>query len=234
MLEFNKSRFQNLPLGLKMKILLVITLSIFSTFWVFAQAKKVDIYALEIPMLHQVDGQGFYDIKIANILAGSDKAKVHVLPPERAIRNFEHCDNCCYSPANLNSEFYDFDSSIRQTKAMGIAKVYIFVGFDQPILNTVEQLKGKTVGLRRGMHYGRSIDQAEFIKKEVDSLEQNILLLQSKRIDAFVAYAPDIYEEFKRMDLIPFTHDKNNPIAVHEDSLVCRGVSEAFIKQFDE
>lgn len=194
---------------------------------------EVSIYALNIPGLHQKDGNGEYDNIIHKAVVRSGKAKVIVLPPARAESEFSNCTNCCISPANKNPDFYDYGADAIETAPMSIAKVYIFTGKGKKQINNLDALKGKKVGARIGMPYGKKIDASGIKLKLVSEIQTNIKKLNSGRIDAFVAYVPDAYAAFETLNIPVYPHDKENPIAIHPDSLVCRGTGADFIKDFN-
>ena len=194
----------------------------------------ITLYTLEIPGLHQKDGQGAYD-KIINQYPGSKKAfTILLVPPARANTLFKSCNNCCISPTNNNPAFYDFGGHIVQTLAMNTAKIYIFTPRNSPkIKGEVELLSGKRVGIRRGLPYGKKFEATNISPEIVNSLEQNFSKLELGRLDAVVAYAPDAYIMFADKKIEAYPHDKNNPLEIHEDALMCNGVSKNFINSFN-
>jgi len=117
---------------------------------------------------------------------------------------------------------------------MNIAKVYIFVNQGQTPISCLEDLKEKKVGIRLGMPYGKSFENAKLKTYEVPEIGQNIKKIKAGRIDAFVAYIPDAYRAFRELGTAPYPHDASNPLAVHPDRLVCRGVDQEFITKFNE
>ena len=137
------------------------------------------------------------------------------------------------SPANKNPDFYEYGDDVVVTNAMSIAKVYIFTGKGKAIISDLKGLSGKKVGARNGMPYGKKFDASGISPKLVSDIETNIKKVDSGRIDAFLAYYPDAYTVFDALGVDPYPHDKAHPVAVHPDSLVCRGTSEAFIKAFN-
>jgi hypothetical protein len=194
---------------------------------------QVTIYGISIPGLHQKNGKGKYDIIINKTVIKTGQAILKIAPPARAENNFKICTNCCFSPANKNPEFYDFGSGYVQTEPMATAKIYIWTKRGSQPISNLEDLKGKKVGIRRGMPYGKTFENSGLNTQDVNNIEQNIIKLEKGRIDAFIAYVPDAYNIFKDIGMVPLPHDKNNPIAIHEDSLVCKGVSSQFIKDFN-
>ncbi len=195
---------------------------------------QTTIYSIEIPGMHDKDGSGGYDKIIEKSLIKPGLATLENFPPAKAENEFSKCTNCCFSPANKNPEFYDFGDDIVKTNPMGVAKIYIFTGKGQKSISRLSDLKGKKVGIRFGMPYGKSFESAGLKTEGVPSIEQNIKKLDKGRIDAFVAYVPDAYDAFKRLGIPPYPHDVDNPIAVHEDCLVCRDVPSEVIDAFNK
>jgi len=195
---------------------------------------ETTIIGVEIPGLHQKDGGGVYDVIINGALVSTGMAKLKVLPPARADADFEACQNCCYSPANKNPEFYSFGSDIVESEPMDVAKVYIFSPPGKGVYSSLQELKGKKVATRHGMNYGKSFNNANLKVSAANSLEQNIKKLEGGRTDAMVAFIPDAYLTFKSMGKSEFPHAKDKPVAVHKDALVCRGVSANFVEEFNK
>lgn len=92
--------------------------------------------------------------------------------------------------------------------------------------STLKQLSGKRVGIERGINYGKAVSNADFIPSITNSLLQKFNMMLINRIDAMIAYAPDIYQAFKDVDAAQFQYHKGQPIAIHSDALVCRGVEQ--------
>lgn len=199
----------------------------------FSVAAEVVIYAIDIPGLHDKQGGGIYDKPINEALVSKGKATLKVLPPARAEKSFAGCSNCCLSPANLNPEFYDYGSEVVQTEPMGVAQIHIFSQPGAPVITSLDELKGKKIGVRNGMPYGKSFDAAGLKTNATSDIGKNIAKLEAKRIDAMVAYVPDAYDAFEAAGKEPFPHAKESPVAVHPDALICRGVSQEVIDTFN-
>lgn len=194
---------------------------------------KVRIVAFEIPGLHQEGLQGVYDRVIQKILLKDNLATLEVYPPARADNNFADCNNCCITPANDDVEFYQYRPKVLTTLPLNTARLYIFVPPGEKPISRLAELKGKVVGTRFGMPYGKTFDTTGIESLEVSELKEHLDLLARGHIDAFMAYAPDIYEMFRSEGIEPFPHTRDTPYAIHPDSLVCRGVSDEFIETFN-
>ncbi len=102
---------------------------------------ETTIIGVEIPGLHQKDGGGVYDVILNGILVSTGVASLKVLPPARADAGFEACQNCCYSPANKNPEFYSFGSDTKESDPMDVAKVYIFSAPGKSVYSSLQALR---------------------------------------------------------------------------------------------
>nr|WP_284676638.1 transporter substrate-binding domain-containing protein [Vibrio sinus] len=118
---------------------------------------------------------------------------------------------------------------------MSIAKVYIFTPHGSDSITDLAQLVGKKVGARAGFPYGKKVDDSGVKLILTKSMEQNIKKLQSGRLDAIIDYTPDMYTAFDEMGIQPLSFDKDNPVEVHNDSVICKKTpeTEAFIRNLN-
>lgn len=193
--------------------------------------ETVTIFAIEIPGLHQRDGNGKYD-KILKSIPGINYTIIY-LTARRVFAEFYRSSNCAISPANLNPEFYSWDFNVVETSPMGIASIHIFSPKGEPVISSINDLIGKRVGIRFGMPYGKTLENINLILYQNRSIVSNIRMLDINRIDYMVEYIPDAYEAFRSLNLEPYPFDIDRPIAVHPDSLVCKDVSRDFINAFN-
>lgn len=98
---------------------------------------------------------------------------------------------------------------------------------------SIAGLKGKKVGIRHGMPYGKTFDGAALKVEIASTLASNFKKLQRGRLDAVVAYIPDAYIYFMEQGIEPFPHDVDKPLVTHDDALLCRGVAPSFIDTFN-
>ena len=198
-------------------------------------ANDVQIYGLDIPGLHQKDGGGIYDIVLQKVSEKGVHSKLSVVPLNRAHKNLENCASCCATPANKSADFYDYGDDYITSDAMFVAKVFAWTLPDAPAISDLSGLRGKKVGARHGMPYGKTIDNSALKLAYVPTIEANIKKLKHKRIDAFIAYTPDAFTSFENMGEKTYTHDAKNPLAVHADQIVCKKSpeTESFIKSFN-
>ncbi len=182
-------------------------------------AKGVEVIAMEIAGVLDVNGTGLYDVMIKQ----EPTAKLNCLPNKRAFQEFEKCSSCCMAPLNTNPEFYEYTpKDYIESKPLGVAKVYIFTKPGTPAIADLKQLKGKKVGATLGMNYGKTIGKSGVDLELVSDLKLNIKKLQAGRIDAFIEYIPDAYVAFEKLKLEPFPHVKDKPLVIHNDTVLCK------------
>lgn len=198
----------------------------------------INIFTLDIPGLHNKDGQGAYDIIIKKIMADQYTIVLQPLPPKRALAYFKRCNSCCFSPGNTDVNFYDFDRQARETEPMTVAKIFIFSAYGSEPFRSLRELEGKEVGIRAGMPLSNNIVQAidskKFNVQNAATLEANLTRLKLGRVDAALGWFPDSELLFTQNKMKPYPHDKRFPVAVHHDALVCKGVPERFFQVFNQ
>lgn len=202
-----------------------------------ALSADADLSVMEIGGLYQKDGKGLYDQVVSAASAKSDVSfKIQHVPPKRAFANFETGKSLCMAPANTNPDFYNFSFKTVQSASMTEAKVYIFTKAGSSPVSDVTALKGMKVGVRQGMPYGNNIENSGLSLVAASSIETNIKKLNAGRIDVFLAYWPDVYAAFDAMGVDPLPHAADQPVAVHNDSILCRDTPEgrAAIEAFDK
>lgn len=198
-------------------------------------AHGTDIYMTNIEGLHQKDEQGVYDQILKQALSKvTAPATLHLNEPEESTSNFETCSNCCHSPANNSPSFYNWEGEVIELSAMNYAKVYIFSAPGKPAFSSFEQLKGKKVGARDGMDYGKDVSASGIPLIPADSITDNIKKVDSGELDAFIAYVPDAYLAFSSLGLKPYAHSERTPMAIHIDRVICRGAPREFTEALDK
>ncbi|WP_028299153.1 transporter substrate-binding domain-containing protein [Oceanospirillum beijerinckii] len=201
---------------------------------VSAQAEQIPLYAFDIPGIHERSHSGAYDRVVKKINSTTARLELTVLPAQRAIHRFLHCERCCLSPVNGNSEFYSFseqsDLNLVNLPAINMAMPYVFTDYNTPPVLTLSSLAEKSVALRRGLPFGQTFFQrARALNIQlvfVDSLDVAFNMLKQGRVSAVVAYTPDAYLYFKEKDIAPYPHEATHPVVVHPDSFLCRGISQ--------
>lgn len=199
-----------------------------------SSASLVTVISPVIPGLHQSDHNGVFDIVINKLLVESGLAVHRVLPTKRSYFEFEKCQSCCFSPDNLDPLFQAPNTDLVETLPINIAKIYIFTRKGDKTLSHLSQLSGKRVGVKHGTTYGKQIDEAELNRIPANSILQNMKMLDQNRVDAVIAYIPDMFKVFQEIDAERFDYQEGSPLAIYKDSLVCKSVSESFIQHFNQ
>ena len=189
-------------------------------------AGAADIVALQINGLHQHDGRGAYDRLLVGAKAKGVRFTSEVVTPSRAFLEFENGRSLCVSPANNNEDYYRFDFPVVATQPMSIARVYIFSPPGKKPFSSIVQLEGLRVGARTGMPYGQKVDDALLDLHLSSSLESNIRKLAAGRLDAIIAYDPDVFMAFDKLGETPFPYFPNLPVSIHPDQVLCRDTPE--------
>ena len=202
-----------------------------------ASTAETQISVYHLQGLHTEQHNGAYDKIILTIKQRGVDLSLRFAPIVRAKHLFQNNQINCLCPADAADWFYPFPTV--QTLPLNYAKAFIFTREEDPVISTPEQLKGLKIGVRTGMNFGDRFDGYKHTIKldieEVRDIELNYKKLLAGRIDAFMAYTPDIWNLLGQKDLSKLSYDKNNPFYVHPESIVCHDTPEnrVFIKQFN-
>jgi len=190
----------------------------------FASEKSVDshitVAAYNIPGVLDSNGSGIYEIILDEVSRRSGVGlTLNYFPAKRALKTFDNNLVDCVIPVD-HRLFPEYDHHY-QTKALYIAKAYVFTRYGSHVLTGVAALKNRVVGAELGMQLGREVEENVQILR-VSSLASLVRMLERKRIDALIAYDPDIFSVFKELNMETLPYDNARPIVVHHDSLMCR------------
>ena len=200
--------------------------------------KKIDIYSLDVPGLHNKDGLGADDVIIKKIMADEFVITILPLPPKRALRYFNRCTTCCFSPGNNDANFYNVGDGVKETKAMAVAKIFIFSQYGSTAFKNLTELYGKVIGIRHGMPLSKNIlkaiEEKRFRVRLAKDLASNFTLLKHRRVDAVLGWFPDSALYFESSDTKPYPFVNDFPVVIHNDALVCKGLTERFYQLFNQ
>ena len=194
---------------------------------------QTNIAVYNIKGLHNADHSGGYDrILLKAKQQGVDLKLVHT-PIIRAKHLFNTRKIDCISPSDASADAFPFPSV--QSSPLNIAKAYIFTRSNDNVISSLNGLKGKQVGIRKGLEFGGRLENQALNLEPVWDTEQNYKKLINKRIDAFIAYVPDIWGYFNSKELPGLTYDKSKPIVSYQESVACHDTpaNHAFIKQLN-
>lgn len=189
---------------------------------------EIKLMAYDIPAILQADKHGEYDLIIeqVNKLQGQ-KWRYTIAPPARVDKMFENKLIDCILP--YDKAFY-FDKTAINSAPLNIAKARIYSLSNEAM--SLSSLKGKIIGARTGMLYGPEFDALNLNVSYVGSIEQNIEKLLSQRIEAFVAWSPDIEAALLKKGL---TLIRSEPFVIHHEAFLCHDtpISRTFIATFN-
>lgn len=208
---------------------------VFLSVLVFAQQEKVIISAYEIKGVVEQDRSGDYDQVIQKALQAIDGGvEYRARPTPRANLEFENKEADCIFP--VDERFYKSQAKLINSEPINIAKVYIYSRKGDGPWHSLDQIRGKKIGIKAGVPLGPKWDssglKAEVVKKD----EQNIVKLNERRIDVFLAFVPDMNILGVQMGIekMPI-FDSARPFEAHREALLCHESEKvrSFLKKFN-
>ncbi|GHE84861.1 transporter substrate-binding domain-containing protein [Thalassotalea profundi] len=192
-------------------------------------SEQIKLMAYDIPAILQADKQGEYDLVIEQVRQlQQEKWFYTVAPPARVDKMFEQKVVDCILP--FDKAFHPNKNTINSVP-LNIAKARIYSISGQ--FESLNALVGKKVGARTGMLYGPEFDSLNLDVKLVGHIDQNIEKLLSQRIDAFVAWSPDIDAALNKKGL---TFIRSDAFIVHNEAFLCHDtpIARSFIETFNK
>jgi hypothetical protein len=197
-----------------------------------SDGSAIKLLAYSIPAILESSGKGKYDQLFQLVKHQAKRSwQYQVMPPARVDKMFEYHKADCIFPFD---KAFQTDQTTISSDYFTVAQAYIFSAEGSKPFTSLTQLLGKRVGVRNGMLYGPEYEKLGLKVNLVDSIEQNLEKLQSGRIDAFLAWAPDVMAFFAEKQMKPLPHAA--PFVLHHDAFLCHGTekSRQFIKEFDQ
>lgn len=215
-----------------MKPAIFLTLGLLAGAACVQAAPKLGAYAIE--GVFEPAKTGVYDKVLTQLSKQSGLALDYaVLAPGRAEEDFKQHKLDCVIP--LDSRYWSGAGNFINTQPLNVAKIYLFSRPTEGPYTSLEQLKGKRIGARRGMPYGPKYASSGVESELVNEDDQNVQKLNAKRIDAFLAYVPDMWQ-WASDKKQPLPHyDQAHPFDTHADAFLCHDTADtrAFLKVFD-
>lgn len=215
-----------------MKRTFCLAIGLFAAAATVEAAPKLGAYA--IPGVFELDKTGSYDKALARVASEAGLSLDYaVLAPGRVEDDFKQHKLDCVIP--LDARFWSSAEKVINSEPLNVAKIYVFSRAGDGPYTSVEQLKGKRVGARRGMPYGPKYDGSGIKAELVNDDGQNVQKLNAKRIDAFLAYVPDMWQWASASKQPLPNHDEQQPFDIHKDAFLCRdtAATREFLKAFD-
>lgn len=202
-----------------------------SVLTVHACGSELKFAAYKIPGLFEKDRTGTYDKIISHLSKILDKPIIYeVLPPGQLEYQFQRKKLDCVIP--LDRRFWHMNGNFINSEPLNIAKVYIFSRIGEGPYTRIDQIKDKKIGARIGIPYGPKADNLKLELAQTD--DQNVQMLNAKRIDVFLAYFPDMLL-WKNTHTLSLPNHSITPLDIHNDAFLCKDTPETrkFLTSFN-
>ncbi|RON67167.1 ABC transporter substrate-binding protein [Pseudomonas fluorescens] len=190
---------------------------IFSAMLLFSSAAHsvINLVTFPIPGHVENESKGLF-IELTREVArraGTD-ISISVVPPLRAIDAYFDGRYAVLFPA-LDVTFAPGQPITRTKESIDCKEDFVFTKKDSPLLKTLDDLKGKHVGITRGYPYARAITDNKDIFIEVAvSDETNIRKLIAGHLDAFVLDEKTGVQAFRTLGLVTqMQYDPRLPVS---------------------
>lgn len=170
-------------------------------------------------------------------LAQLPAVHIDVLPPPRALRSFAAGESDALFPA-LDVSFESGSPIVRTAEALDCKEDFVFTRKGAPAYTTLDELRGKRVGITRGYPYAREVTgNQQFVIEEALSDEANIRKLMAGRIDAFVLDEKTGVKAFEALDLkAQMQYNPRSPVSRQEVYVAFRDTAQGRVmaQQFSD
>ncbi|MFV0934176.1 substrate-binding periplasmic protein [Pseudomonas jessenii] len=163
----------------------------------------INIVTFPIPGHVESESKGLF-IELTHEVAhraGTDIA-INVLPPLRAVHEYFDGSYAVLFPA-LDVTFAPGQPITRTAESIDCKEDFVFTRKGSQLLKTLDDLKGKHVGITRGYPYAREItENKEMIIEAAASDETNIRKLIAGHLDAFILDEKTGVQAFQDLGLV--------------------------------
>ena len=230
-----------------MQILVAITLLFHSSDVVFADELPVSIAVHENDVLFPDYNEGPYGTLLSSIEEKSTAKFAVKLMPSLRVRQSLYSEQPkvdCEFPsafAHLSDDDMRFGPFL-ESEPLNTVAVYIVTRPEDAVLRNIEDLSGLRVGAIRGYGYGpilkpmiEGTQNHNVVFDLANSEENSIRMLYRERVDALIAYAPDVLNAAQQLEFEAPNFDASAPLFVVPDALVCRDTPETqkFLTHFN-
>lgn len=185
-----------------------------------AEDDTLNVAAFKIANVLEPDGTGAYDKLFAEVAQKTGITfKIQVLPIARARESYAQGRYDCLVP--LDTAFEARHQDHFTSVPLYEANLYAITRKSDAIVQTVQELKSLSVAGELGVPYTLEIDALIKTNKN-PSLSGAIRMLQAGRVDAIVAYTPDVQELIDHDQITDIHYDPTSPIATYYDALTCQ------------
>lgn len=184
------------------------------------------------PGLIQADHKGLYDkILVALFKDSGEKVSYKVMAATEAEKLFVNKEVDCVFPLDKIAAKVDFVVS----QPLNHSKLYIYTRAGEGTMKSLNELKGKKIGMKAGATHGARWEAAKLPAEAVADDETNLRNLQAKKIDAFLAFGTEISAQLSKKKMATLAYDVTAPLEVRKDSLLCAKSAkvDSFLKKFN-
>lgn len=181
--------------------------------------------------LLEEDGTGLYGELLDRILDEADiEADIRILPLKRSIQALSERDADCIWPLDIKlvGHLGYGRSDLIQSAMAFQSRQYVFVAPGDPRVDSLRDLKGKTVGILNGSSTQNELIEAGALPQLLKNQRSKLRMFLSGRLDAFVGWYPDIFVTLSNLEVKPdVLQAERHVIRVTDIRLVCRSTQEA-------
>ncbi|NVK19522.1 MAG: transporter substrate-binding domain-containing protein [Methylocystaceae bacterium] len=176
--------------------------------------------AFKIANVLEPDGTGTYDKLLAEVTQKTGITfNIQVLPIARARESYAQGRFDCLIP--LDTVFEARHQDHLTSVPFYEANLYAITRKSDKLVQSIQELQSMTVAGELGVPYTPEIDALIKTNKN-PTLAGAVRMLRASRVDAIVAYTPDIQEMIEHDHITDIHFDPNSPIATYHDALTCR------------
>lgn len=173
--------------------------------WVLgcAQAAWAQIAVAGFPIPGHIESSTkghFVELTLAIAKEAQLDVSIQIYPPPRAIEGFMQGRSQVLFPA-LDIFFADDQKRVRTKGSFNCKEDFVFTRKGSPALRTLDDLKGKRVGLTQGYPYVKEVTERKDIAYETALTDEaNVEKLMKGRLDAFVVEKSSGTRAFQKVD----------------------------------
>lgn len=171
------------------------------------------LFATHLDGLIQSDGKGMYD-QVLKTMGIAYQA----LPAARAENEMVESKGCMFP---IDRRYLKINADLVQSKPIDTIPLHIYSKDGK--IQTLADLKGKSLGLRHGLNYGPRVNELQRGGQKVDTapnLESALKKLEAGNVDALIEFKVDMDEMAKKNAAFKFAASKE-PVDTHADAMTC-------------
>jgi hypothetical protein len=190
-----------------------------------ASAEPVKIVSFEIGLdLQTEDGSGFYPRALYRALKSVEQDfTFSVLPLKRSIDHFARKAADCIWAIDVGSlaKVGIPQEGLVESGSLFTSELHLFMPPGVPAISDLSELEGKTVGVSIGSPVPKLLEGLAVNFFDVRTQDIKVRMLEHHRLDAAVAWVPDVLLAFRNNDMAPTAYNPALPIASSDVRLVC-------------